>query len=486
MKGIAVPVSTKKAAQARRDWYSISVDTLRGFGILLGVLALVGLSVVVIRVWEYQVLKRDADHVIRQAGGLLQRVQGEKGLSRFATEYASARQSLQDARAKLADGEFSAARDDGQRSRSVLQGILDKLSPNGAAGQAQFVDVEGEVEYRRGDGGDWQEAHRQVQLQPGDYVRTSESGSAEIMFIDGSLYTVRPNTQFIVAPGSSGSRGPADQSIEMAYGWVNLNTSDKSNNVRTPGAVARVREQSEAFVAVDKETSQGRFGAFHGGVEVASQGGLTREVGPLQQVVQTGDLLSEPKPLPSPPEPLTPGDDEALDLERTRRVVLSWTPVQGAARYALQVSRNQLFVDNIIDVENRAHTRATLGLRGEGSFEWRVAAYGADGLQGPWSQTRGFRVVSSRSAGGEKRDTTPPELEIDEVKTYGNIFMISGRSEAGARIEVNGELVKTDVDGTFNKTVELTKEGWNIIEIRARDAWGNESVRRHRVFVENP
>jgi hypothetical protein len=53
-------------------------------------------------------------------------------------------------------------------------------------------------------------------------------------------------------------------------------------------------------------------------------------------------------------------------------------------------------------------------------------------------------------------------------------------------VEVNGEQVKTNSDGSFTKTVQLTKEGWNIIEIRARNTWGTETVRRHRVFVENP
>ena len=475
-----------RKTKPRRDWYSISVDTLRGLGFLLLVLALVGLSVVGFRTWERSAQRREAANVIEEAVNLSHSLQGERRLTRFAGEYSSARQSLHEAQVKFAAGEYGGAFDLGQRSRNVLQYILDALSPSGAAGQAQFVVVEGEVEFRRGDSGDWQEARSRVQLQPGDYVRTSDNGSAEIMFLDGSLYTVRPTTQFIVAPGSSGSHGTAEQAIEMAYGWVNLSTSEKSNNVRTPRAVARVREQSDAFVAVDKDTSQGRFGAYQGGIEVSSQGGLTRQVGPLQQVVQTGDLLSEARPLPSRPELLAPSDDEALDLDTTRRLVLSWSAVPGASRYALQVSRNQLFVDNIIDVSNRARTRATLGLRGEGSFDWRVAAFGPDGLQGPWSQPRKFRVVSARSASGEKRDTTPPALDLDDVKTYGSIFMVAGRSEPGARIEVNGEQVKTYVDGTFNKTVQLTKEGWNIIEIRARDAWGNEAVRRHRVFVENP
>jgi hypothetical protein len=307
------------------------------------------------------------------------------------------------------------------------------------------------------------------------------------MFVDGTLYTVRPNTQFIVTPGSGAAGGSPEQAIEMAYGWVNLSTSEKSgSNVKTPGAMARVKEDSDAFVAVDKGSSQGRFGATRGVVELAAKGGLTREIRSLQQVVQTGDLLSEPKPLAAPPKPTEPDDNLALDLDQTRKLVLAWSPVPGSSRYALQVSRNLLFVDNVIDAANRTRTKATLGVRGEGTFQWRVAAYGPDGLLGPWSGARKFRVASSHATGGEKKESTPPTLDLDDVKTYGSIFFVAGRSDPGARIEVNGEQVKTGIDGSFNKPVQLTKEGWNIIEIRARDTWGNETVRRHRVFVENP
>ncbi len=86
---------------------------------------------------------------------------------------------------------------------------------------------------------------------------------------------------------------------------------------------------------------------------------------------------------------------------------------------------------------------------------------------------------------GEK-DDTPPELDLDDVKSYGSIFIVAGRSEPGAQIEINGEPVKVAADGAFTKTVQLSKEGWSFIEIKARDSWGNETSRRHRVFVENP
>ncbi|HYX22951.1 MAG TPA: FecR domain-containing protein [Thermoanaerobaculia bacterium] len=476
----------RKASRTGKDWYSVSVDTLRSWGFLLLILVLVGVGLLGWQVMDRRSAEHQAEVVIAEAGQFLEQLRTEKRVVNFAGEYEIGRTSLEEAKARFAAHDFPGALDAGKKSHNVLQSILDALALRGSSGQAQFNEVEGEVEFRPGEGGDWQEARVRSHLQPGDYVRTGENGSAQIMFVDGTLYTVRPNTQFIVTP-SGGAGGAPEQAIEMEYGWVNLSTSEKSgSNVKTPGAMARVKEDSDAFVAVDKGSSQGRFGATRGAMELSSKSGLTREIKGLQQVVQTGDLLSEPKPLPAPPAPTEPDDNLALDLDQTRKLVLAWAPVPGASRYALQVSRNALFVDNVIDAENRTRPRATLGVRGEGTFQWRVAAYGPDGLLGPWSGARRFRVASSHAAGGEKKQSTPPTLDLDDVKTYGSIFFVAGRSDPGARIEVNGEQVKTGVDGSFNKPVQLTKEGWNIIEIRARDAWGNETVRRHRVFVENP
>ncbi|HEV7509835.1 MAG TPA: FecR domain-containing protein [Thermoanaerobaculia bacterium] len=477
-------MAAQKASRAGKDWYSISVDTLRSWGFLLLLLILVGVGF-----WGWQSVDRrsveqKAEAVIADAGKILVQLEGEKRAAGFP-EYQAGRFKLEEARTKLGGKDFPGALAAGEESRKLLSSILDALSLK-SSGLAQFNEVEGDVEFRRGDGGEWQEAHLHTRLQPGDYVRTAENGSSQIMFADGTLYTVRPNTQFIVTPSNAGGGAP-EQAIEMEYGWVNLSTSEKSgSNVKTPGAMARVKEDSDAFVSVDKGSNQGRFGATRGSMELASKGGLTREIKGLQQVVQTGDLLSEAKPLPAPPSQSEPDDNLALDLDQTRKLVLAWVPVAGASRYALQVSRNILFVDNIINAENRTRTRATVGLHGEGTFLWRVAAYGTDGALGPWSGARKFRVASSHATGGEKKGSTPPTLDLDDVKPYGSIFFVAGRTDPGARVEVNGEQVKTGVDGSFNKPVQLSKEGWNIIEIRARDAWGNETVRRNRVFVENP
>jgi hypothetical protein len=477
-------LNAKKAGRRKRDWYSVSEETLRAFVIILTMIVVLGASFLGYRYWESRALEREAGEVLDETQSLLQLLQDETRAVDFRTELDDAWQGFQDARNQFSNQDFRGALDNARRSRNVLLSILEALHLSDTVGQAQFTTIQGDVEYRRGDGGEWQEARSRVPLQSGDYVRTSEGGSAEIMFLDGTLYTVRPNTQFIVS-SSRTAEGREEQAIQMEFGWVELNTAQGAGNVKTPNAVARVQQDSEAFVAVDPKSLQGRFGAYSGGIELTAKGGLKRQVKPQEQVVQNGDLLSEAAPLPGRPALVTPADNVNLDLDRVPQVPLIWDPVQGAARYALQVSRSHLFVDNIIDVKNRTAPKATLGLRGEGTFQWRVAAFDKSGVQGPWSKPWKFRVASFRSGMGEK-DETPPALDLQDVKSYGSIFIVDGNTEPGAQVEINGEQVKVAADGSFTKPVQLNKEGWSFIVVRARDSWGNEATRRHRVFVENP
>jgi len=216
---------------------------------------------------------------------------------------------------------------------------------------------------------------------------------------------------------------------------------------------------------------------------VATASGAKTTIGPLEEIRQRGGMLTDPRSLPEAPEVSEPAAHLETSLDANRTLVLSWAPVTGASRYALQVSRNRLFVDNLIDVESRTKTMATLELRGEGSFQWRVAAVNRDGLQGPWSEPRAFRVVAGARA-GERGDRTPPPIEIEQVQVYGNLFIVSGRTEPGAKLKVNGEAAAVAQNGSFTKTLLVGREGWSVLEFVASDLSGNVATRRQRVFVE--
>ena len=467
-----------------RDWYSVSVDTLRAWGMLLVLVVLAGGGFLGYRYWQNHDLERRASEVIGEARSLVNRLQGESFATDLGTKYQGAVDTLGEASAAFKRAEFASALEQGRRSRALLQSILDAAGGGrGGSAAAQFISVQGRVEFRRGDRNVWEEARPRVALQPGDHVRTGGNGSAEIMFLDGNLYTARPDTQLIINRSQGRGSPLGEQSIRMDYGWVNLNTSRQGGKVATPAAEARVGGDSEATVTYDAEARTGRYAAYRGSLEVASAAGEERKVGALEQVVQRGERLDAPEKLLPAPSLLKPEDNAAYALDQDQELRLEWQPLDGADGYALQVSRNHLFVDNMIDVANRTSTHATLGVRGSGSFVWRVAAIGPKGTQGPWTTARSFRVAALPTE-GEASDKDPPPLELEEVRPYGSIFIVAGKTEPGALVDVNGEPVQVSADGTFTKTVQITQEGWSTIEIRARDAAGNETVANPRVYVE--
>lgn len=473
-------------ARQKLRWYSLSLDTVRGWMRFVGALVLIATALFAYRLWERHAMRGQAAEWIAEASALEERVLSKGEAPRFADELTTGRQLLSDARESYRAEQFRRASDFGQRSRNVLGAVLELIDRGGGRGEAHFITVQGGVEMRRGGGDAWQTARTREILRPGDAVRTAGNGSAEIMFSDGTLFTLRPST-FLAVPTTRGT-GSGEQAVEMGYGWLNLATARNASRVTTPRAEARVSQDSEAFVTYDRESGRGRFGAIRGDVEVSTDDGARRKVGALQQVVQSGGELSAARRLPAAPSPVAPEENAEVDPARASELVLEWTPVDGAAGYSLQVARNRLFVDNVIEDTRRRKASARLGIRGEGSFQWRVAAETADGGQGPWSEPRSFRVAAFGADGRNGRGAAPepPSLEILATNRYGSIFIVEGRTDPGAMVEVDGEPVSVNASGSFSKTAQLVGEGWSFIVVRSRDAWGNVTEKRLRVYLESP
>jgi len=390
-------VSPSARADEKQHWHKISVDTVRGASVFLLLLLMVAGGFLGYRVLQSQFLEREVEIVIAEADELVQSLRGEEGIDAYSEEHETAQVSLEQARSNAAAGDLGEALRDAEHSRSLLTSILNALRHRGPAGEAEFIAVQGGVEFRRGDSGEWQPARSRVTLYAGDYVKTGKSANSEVMFQDGTVVTVRPDTVILIDRSRSLLGFSDERTVALEYGWVNLSTAAGASKVRTPTASALVRQDSQAVVAYDEQAQVGRFATYQGNMEVSTAAGRIEQVAELQQVTQSGQSLSRPRPLPEIPALATPADGQIFGLDAAE-LQLTWRPVPGAERYALQVSRSQHFVDNIIDVEDRDKLEATLGLRGEGSFMWRVAAFGSGGIMGPWSAPRGFRVASPRES----------------------------------------------------------------------------------------
>ena len=66
----------------------------------------------------------------------------------------------------------------------------------GEQGDASFIFVEGDVSLQRAGRSTFEPARQRQPLFDGDFVKAGKTGSAEIMFYDGTLYTIRPGSLF--------------------------------------------------------------------------------------------------------------------------------------------------------------------------------------------------------------------------------------------------------------------------------------------------
>lgn len=476
-------MSPNKRRGHQNDWYRISVDSLRAWTLFFVVAGALAVGFLGFRSWEKGIDKVAAWNAMQAAETTATELESEKGISPFRSDLLTAKDAATDARRFYDQGDYRRALGSAKSSQHLLDWILKSLGRRDSLGEAQFLSVEGSVQYQRGESSDWEPAGVGTWLRTGDFVRTGVRGSAEIAFANGTRSTVRPNTMFRVDRSKPTLFGSSEQSIHVDYGWVNLDTSDRDSEISTPGASARIKRDSEASVSFDRGSGRGHFVNYDGAVEVASDSGVRREVQPLKQVVQSGSQLSSPSDLPGRPAASAPADDFQINLTRASQLKLDWSPVNGATRYALQVGKaGSRFEERIIDSHDRQKTGATLGLRAEGSFEWRVAAIDREGVQGPWSEPRRFRVAAvSPGTTGQARKLA---LDLHSVNTYGSIFMLSGTTEPGAELEINGERVSVRADGSFAKTIQVFSAGWSFLRLKARDSRGNTAEHAERVFVD--
>ena len=465
--------------QPNRDWYSVSIASLRqALTFLAMVLMLIGGSVFYQR-WQESTLEERAEQAIEMATLEIRKLESRDDFDKIRIEHSDAWEDLAAARAEFSAQRFGEALSRADNSMTVLARMSD-IDPEESAEKIRFEEVQGGVEFRRGERGAWRRARVHDTLNYGDWVKTSSGGSAQIRFPDDSKYLLRPNT--MVHLGSSrAASGGSEQVTDIVFGWVELNTTQSSSRVKTPSSEAEVRSSSEALVSYNQ--GKGEFAAYAGGMEVTSSNGQKREVRPLQKVSQVGDLLSEPVALPGQPQLLRPTPKEQVVFSDGSTLNLQWRAAARASSYALRISNTPLFTHSVVEDLERRKTSARLEARGPGEFFWQVAAVASDGARGPWSETRSFRLVPQQNASPED-DNTPPMLEIEDLRTWGRMVLVSGRTEADAKILINSEPVAVATNGSFSKVLQMKQEGFAFVEITATDPWENSQDLRRRVFID--
>ena len=465
------------------DWVLVRVNTIRR--IVLSVLLLLVVAVMVAVGYRHLNPRPDerAQRAIEQAELLREQVLAFAAPDAWKDNVAAAGRELESAKTAYADSQWEQAESHAESAISRYQTMLG-VGRSQLGGAGHFYSLEGRVQVQRTGKPEWQTAEHRMPVFEGDFVRTGRDGSAEILFEDGSLYRVGPDSLLEIHRRAATS-APAG-TVKMVVGRINVYTSDNPSTVTTDAADTEIDSDSRVAVGVDEADRKTTVATFKGRALVRNPRGLEVALTDREQVAAATDgTFSRKQRIPDPPLQVEPHNNAGFDLTSARTIEVSWRRAAADTAVHLQVSRSQRVSPDEIDIDapNLTKDWARLEAIDPGTYFWRVATVADNDLRSEWSAVRRFRVFSS-SEPTLLQDEVPPELQVRPPQQLGNMFIIEGRTEVGATVTINGELVRLDSEGGFRKTVEVVNDGWNDLIIQAEDPSGNRTERRERVYVE--
>jgi hypothetical protein len=476
-------MNRKASTSADIDWYLISIDRLKKVG-----LALLALLILAAAAWWWfggQNPRERARRAIREASSSLNQLAAAEDLASVRSEFNIGRASLDEARRQFGAGNWAAAEKAALEAAGTATVALARI-PGETHFDAKFLTIEGDVQIQKGASGQWRSANAREPLMNGDWVRTGEEASAELIFFNGSIYTISSNALLEIHAVVNPATSRKEDTVQMQVGSLQVTTDEETSTVRTPGTQVVISAESMAHVGVDsgKETA---VTAIRGSSAVASTAGgesVQLVAGQQLEASEAGELTPVRNVLP-PPTLLSPIENQVFQATPGRTIGLAWDERTDATAYQLQVSRSRLFSSVEIDAR-RDSPGAKTRVSDEGAFYWRVASIDGEGRRGPFSPFRRFRVVGGGTAAGAAVvDKTPPQLTLKRpFRIGGQYYLFEGKVEPGASVFLNDEELGVESDGSFKKLVTFNKVGWNTVIVRAVDPSANQTVQRENVYVE--
>ncbi|MGZ8853248.1 MAG: FecR domain-containing protein, partial [Thermoanaerobaculia bacterium] len=364
----------RKVQGADTDWYLISIDRLKQVGLVVLILLLAGAGY-----WFWVKEKGNprgnAESAIADARQALNSLAGSKDFNLHRTEFDRAQRKLDEANTLFGTAKYAEAQGAAVESQTLSRGALSGEREN----DAQFLTVEGDVRFQKGGSGDFKTAEPRTPLFNGDWVKTGDRASAELIFSNGSLYTIGQNALLeIYAQINPGSTKKSNE-VKMTVGSVEVATTDDSSTVRTPGTRVVIDSESTTQVGVDQRQSTAVVATKGSASVTSTAGGEAVKLSSGEKVSATpGGEVSNVKKVIMPPAILSPSDNQVFQMTPDLRMQFAWDTQPTATTYVLQVSRSRLFSTLEIN-SRRQRTTASAKVTSEGAFYWRVASVGADG-----------------------------------------------------------------------------------------------------------
>jgi hypothetical protein len=370
-------------------------------------------------------------------------------------------------------------------THKISTAIASNDGENGPASQTQakFVNLDGRVQVKKVSSVQWVDADYRMTLDKGDMVQTGTDGYARVTFADGTFYTVKPGTLITVEENSTASNKPTSVAVRINTGAVDLSTPNWASPgskaaVSVEDAKAELRPNSRAAVKTDKDTKESEIVVSNGSAQV-QRGQEQVEVTQYQRAnIPTAGSISKSDVL-APPDLLEPINLTPIIVEnpRTASVHFEWKPVQDAASYSVRISTTSMFTKIVREAKGVSGTSVDIGGLDAGDYFWNVTATSTRKLSSDVSETYKFTLVAQ----GKTQDML---LEIQKTELVGHAVEITGRTEPGAALIINGQPVPNIAkDGTFRHFTEPLLPGEHTIVVIGQNRRGGTGHQQVSVVV---
>ncbi len=315
---------------------------------------------------------------------------------------------------------------------------------------ARIASFEGEVRITRASTRETIVVKRETYVAAGDTIQTLADGRAIIQMIDGSVYSVRPNSTVVVRDTTS-LFGGKDVRVRVNDGQLNVRTeeqpADTRNIVELGESENQLGAKTDASFNATGENG-GEIRISRGGVET-TLGGEKTTISENEFATVNGSKLSAREKLLAPPRPVSPGNSEQIVDSTGNGVTVSfvWQDPEGstAASFDIQVAKTSHFASDSILVDRNTLQSRDFRLTGlsPGTYYWRLKATSKSGQTTTWNDTWKFLIV--RSSDNVSIDVVDWKVE----PVGGNVYLISGRTQSGMLVRSQKRETYAGPDGMF-------------------------------------
>ena len=345
---------------------------------------------------------------------------------------------------------------------------------------ARFIQIEGKVRVKRANETEFKVASEDMVLETGDTIQTLADSVARVQFVDGSSYTVKPDTTLVIKDNSLNADKSTSVKVAVGVGRINLATGEQaagsSNVVQTDTVSANIGSQTEASVTADNKGDKTEIRIARGTAKISTPAGKNYEARANErfEVARNGKITQD---VIYVPELGAPENLQTIKVATGRpgRVDFNWHGVPQAKNYRIEVATSAYFADTVVAQRDQlGSTSAVFENLQPGIYYWRVRANTEKEGAGQFSEPFRFSLVSG--TGGR-----PLNISITkQTPLGGDVFKIEGKSEPGTRVKVGETVARVTADGSFSALVTLNS-GRREVLIEAEDQDGNTGQKRLRL-----